>query len=66
MHTVSFSNLDKSDLYIDAIYEGGNAGNAGSVAATNSTNAAKVWPYQTISVPVGTGSSDGQVVVSWG
>lgn len=29
MHTVSFPELDKSDLYIDAIYEGGNAGNAG-------------------------------------
>lgn len=29
MHTVSFSELNKSDLIIDAIYEGGNAGNAG-------------------------------------
>ena len=29
MHAVSFSELDKSDLFIDAIYEGGNAGNAG-------------------------------------
>ena len=29
MHTVSFSDLVNSDLYIDAIYEGGNAGNAG-------------------------------------
>jgi hypothetical protein len=29
MHTVSFLKLDESDLFIDAIYEGGNAGNAG-------------------------------------